>query len=312
MNLRGNLNFLNRNDFSKPKKVVQGHQAALTALAVNQTTKTVYTADLTGRVVRWNEKNSNGEEIQGKGHSGHVMNLSVNSDGSKLLTTAVDDKLIVSDCKSDSFGNSSLALGAQVGGQAVSFKSPSRVYLGTKAQKVLVVDDGKVVGEAELPWKPSFVACSPQDDELAVAGGDKLLLFSVSGNSVKQSGKLEKHTVPITALAYSSDGRYIASSDSSCLIWIWNRKTGEIVNSGWKYHNSAVTFLEFSPDSTKCASCSLDGNIIVWKDLDSFNNKERVMIENAHWGGVVSVRWIDNSSFVSIGDDRTIKFWSLK
>jgi WD40 repeat protein len=139
-----------------------------------------------------------------------------------------------------------------------------------------------------------------------------LILVSISGNTLSISGKLEKHVAHVSALAYSADGRYLSSADRDRLIWVWDRVKGEPSNSGWKFHDSMPTSVEFSPDSTKCLTASMDGNIIVWKDLDTFNNKARGLCDNAHLGGVTAAHWIDNSTFVSIGDDRTIKFWSLK
>jgi WD40 repeat protein len=314
--LRGNLSFLDQNDSSKPKKTLKGHQATLTASAVDPVSKQVYVADLTGRVCRYEGKSSEAEEISGKGHGATPITfIAVNSNGSKFVTVGNDDNFLVSETKGDSFGNASVALGGQLAGAALSNKNRHRAFVATKTQKLLIIDfsgSPSIVGELELPWKPTTMALSPNDEQIAVAGAEKLILISVSGDRLTVADKLEKHVAHISALAYSGDGRYLASADRDRLVWVWDRSKGEPLNSGWKFHDSMPTSVEFSPDSTKCLTASMDGNIIVWKDLETFSNKARGACENAHLGGVHSAHWIDNTSFVSIGDDRTIKFWTLK
>jgi hypothetical protein len=69
--------------------------------------------------------------------------------------------------------NASVALGGQVAGAALSSKDPNKAYVVTKAQKVLIIDisdSPSIVGELELPWKPTTMALSPNDDQIAIAG----------------------------------------------------------------------------------------------------------------------------------------------
>eukprot|EP00475_Leptophrys_vorax_P042069 TRINITY_DN79392_c0_g1_i1.p1 TRINITY_DN79392_c0_g1~~TRINITY_DN79392_c0_g1_i1.p1 ORF type:complete len:610 (-),score=143.91 TRINITY_DN79392_c0_g1_i1:33-1862(-) len=314
--LRGNLNFLDKTDSSKPKKTLKGHQSTLTASAVDPVSKQVYVADLSGRVCRYEGKSSECEEITGRGHGNTpIPYIAVNAAGDKFITVGNDDNFLVSETKGDSFGNASVALGGQIAGAALGSKNVHRAYVATKNNKLFIIDfsgSPSIVGELELPWKPTTIALSPDEAQIAVAGAEKLILITISGETLTISGKLEKHVAQISALAYSPDGRYIASADRDKLIWCWDRVKGEPSNTGWKFHDSMPTSVEFSPDGTKCLTASMDGNVIVWKDLDTFNNKQRGVCENAHLGGVTVAHWIDNSTFVSIGDDRTIKFWALK
>lgn len=102
--LRGNLSFLDRNDVTKHKKVLLGHQATFTGVTVDPITKFVYTADLVGRVCRYEGKSCEADEFQGKGHTGNVMEIGVNCDGTRLVTAGVDDYLIFSECKGHEYG----------------------------------------------------------------------------------------------------------------------------------------------------------------------------------------------------------------
>jgi WD40 repeat protein len=115
----------------------------------------------------------------------------------------------------------------------------------------------------------------------------------------------------ITFLAYSPDGKHFVSADRNRYIYVWDNASKEVKNSGWQFHSAAVTSVDFSPNSEKLVSGSLDGSFIIWKDLKGYS-KDRLTMENAHFGGVACVSFIDNGMIVSSGDDRCVKFWNLK
>lgn len=305
--LRGNLNFLDSENPSQPKKVLHGHVAPLVCLAVDRSSEHVYSADGTGRVIRWNSKNSEGEEVKGTGHSGSIIDMDVSSDGSKFVTVGIDDTYMINDPLA--FGNST-ALGGQPAGVAASKSTPGLSYVVTKALKLLVIQNGSIKSSTDLPWKPTALAVSFKDDEIAIAGETKLILMSLGPDGAKLKSSLDKHTEEITCLTYSPCGKYFISADKGRHIWVWDRQNLKNLNSGWKFHSAAVTSVEFSPDSKMVASTSLDGNIIIWRNLDTFKN-ERTTIEPAHWGGIFSVKWVNNSTVASCGEDRCVKFWTV-
>ena len=96
---------------------------------------------------------------------------------------------------------------------------------------------------------------------------------------------LRDHTKPINAVCFSPDGKYLATGGDDCMVFLWQkvRSFGRPSTFGipdhvlkpnhpvqrWQSktlvgHSGDVTGVCWYPDSTKIASCSIDGMIFVW------------------------------------------------
>jgi sugar lactone lactonase YvrE len=75
--------------------------------------------------------------------------------------------------------------------------------------------------------------------------------------------RLQGHTGHICALAYSPDGRTLASGDSAGTIKLWDTRTDR-ERATIKGHRGNVLCLAFSPDGTTLASGSLDQTVRLW------------------------------------------------
>ena len=71
------------------------------------------------------------------------------------------------------------------------------------------------------------------------------------------------HTNGIYALAFSRDGRWLASGSEDKNIVLWNTTTGEEVRK-LKGHSAAVTQLAFSPDGKRLVSGDQKGGVKLW------------------------------------------------
>jgi len=67
----------------------------------------------------------------------------------------------------------------------------------------------------------------------------------------------------INPLAYSSNRKLIANTDSNHDIWLRN-ENGASISGPWKGHNSAVSSLAFSGDGQNVLSADVNGGISVW------------------------------------------------
>ncbi len=112
------------------------------------------------------------------------------------------------------------------------------------------------------------VAFSPKGDTLAVAhgrhyaGGDGVILLW-DATTGKQIMKLEGHTVRSHAVAFSPDGRVLATAGADCKVRLWDVATGCVIRT-FEGHRGAVTALVFSQDGRHLASGGMDTTVLIW------------------------------------------------
>jgi WD40 repeat protein len=109
----------------------------------------------------------------------------------------------------------------------------------------------------------------------------------------------------IYSIAYSPDGKLIASGYSTSEIRIWNAKTGVLVNTLYG-HADVVWSVAFSPDGKSLVSGSADKTIKCW-DVAT-GTVLRTM--TGHSGTVSFVVYSADGVYIASGSaDKTIKFW---
>src|SRR5436190_483759 len=77
-------------------------------------------------------------------------------------------------------------------------------------------------------------------------------------------GVFEGHIGIVTSIAFSPDGKQIASGSWDKTIRVWDAQTGQVVSGPFEGHTDYVTSVAFSPDGKQIASGSWDKTIRVW------------------------------------------------
>jgi WD40 repeat protein len=119
------------------------------------------------------------------------------------------------------------------------------------------------------------VAWSPDGSRIVSGTGSAGLNGRVySGNTAKVWNAATGQTLltynghgdgnDVYALAWSPDGKYIASGGSDQMVRIWNAATGQTVSISQDFEDT-VWDVAWSPDGTEIVACSQDGTVKVWR-----------------------------------------------
>jgi WD40 repeat protein len=75
---------------------------------------------------------------------------------------------------------------------------------------------------------------------------------------------MKGHPQPANALAWSRDGKYLASGDDSARVFVWDGKTGAQLKLIYGEHQRPIEGLSYNKDSTLVTSTGGDDKIIIW------------------------------------------------
>ena len=134
------------------------------------------------------------------------------------------------------------------------------------------------------------------------------LLLPASGQAqtqpylVLQTG----HTAFVHSLAYSPDGRWLASAGGDDHVAkLWETSTGmEMLTLAG--HGDNVAGVAFSPDGRTLATASWDRTVRLWK----IPNGESGAILSGHAGAILCVAFSRDGRLIATGDNRgTVKVW---
>jgi len=131
---------------------------------------------------------------------------------------------------------------------------------------------------------------------------------------------LGEHRGSVRGIAFSADGRFVATASGDNTAKIWNLElgrhhltlgsvpenlTGGGVGSG---HKHIVTSVSFAPDGRLLASGSYDKTLRIWSLLDG----STLAIMSGHMQIVTSTQWHPTASAVLTASvDSTVRLWRL-
>ena len=113
-----------------------------------------------------------------------------------------------------------------------------------------------------------LIAFSPEGSRLAViTDADMATIHDIGGDN--RTVRLVSRGHRPVALAFSPDGRWVASGGKDCAIKVWDAQTGKLLQT-FKSHSDRVTRLRFwqRPEGLWLASGSRDSTVKLW-DLTS-------------------------------------------
>ncbi len=118
-----------------------------------------------------------------------------------------------------------------------------------------------------------------------------------------------RHDVDASTVAFSPDGKSLASGAEDGSIFLWDVDAG-VTTFQLPGHRTRVTCLAWSPDSEVLASSSLDGHVFLWKAgigmaRHSLSGHSGMPVNALVWAS-------DGSTLYTGGDDETIGVWEAE
>ncbi|KAG6830033.1 hypothetical protein H0H87_009496 [Tephrocybe sp. NHM501043] len=298
LSIDGTLSVFDPRTADKPSRVINAPQKAITAFApINPSTFLGGTAD--GRVYSFTPEKGESDVIPTETHTNLVSDLASNPKDGNVYSVGYDDRL--REIRVD------LSAGVHP-----SYSASPGITTSSQPKSIAVAGDGTVFvveinsveafrsNQRVLEHTPKSVvnAVAASEGIVALGGEDqKVRLNSWDGTSLTETAVLEGNKGIISALAFSPDGKLLAS--------------GDMITSRWSFHTARVNSLAWTSDSLHCASASLDTHVYVWSVAKPMKN---IAIKNAAPGGANAVHWVEkdgSSSLATTGADGCVRLWTV-
>ncbi|MDF5718533.1 MAG: WD40 repeat domain-containing protein, partial [Rhizonema sp. NSF051] len=147
---------------------------------------------------------------------------------------------------------------------------------------------------------------SPTDNLFATAIEHHICLWEV--DKIRQLCELEGHTAWVRSLAFSPDGKILASGSHDHTIRLWNVETGQCLQilTG---HTSGVQSVAFSDDGSTLASGSDDQTIRLW----NIQTRECLQVLQGHTNNLMFVAFHPNrQTLITASRDDTVRLWDIQ
>ena len=198
----------------------------------------------------------------------------------------------------------------------VVFSADSRrIAAGTRAGVVRIYDsnDGSqllefaqtAAGLQQLAFSPDGTRLASANQEGAsiwdAATGKQLLTFSGHGKGVRSSG-----------IAFSPDGKWVATSGNDGTVQVWEAETGNVVFK-LTGHTGPTFGVAFSPDGKSLASSSVDRTVKVWQLPAAGGQVPEPLTLYGNTGAVYRIAYSpDGTRLVSAGRNPIARVYALQ
>ncbi|MBO4612063.1 MAG: TIR domain-containing protein [Bacteroidaceae bacterium] len=249
--------------------------------------------------------------------SGGIVSIAFHDNGSRLITVHdngliyiwdiakkkcingdVISDVIIKNAHFDTFGNY-IAMEALDNTIVVAETLPSCI-------KMIAIDESPLVSAALNSDRTQLVTSIGSRYEKA-----EMAIWDISSGSCEK--RIKAHEDIITSIAYSVDGRQMASASADGTVSIWDAKSykhlyqlkSESVVEG-KY---AFTCAVYSPDNTKLAASLSNGSVVIW-DAVKWGVIRDIKSSTNH---VFSIAFSPDGKYLAVGLlDREVQVWDVQ